>query len=111
VVLNFWASWCTPCAAEAPLLERAQQRLVRERATVLGVAYRDTTPDALSFVRQHHLTYPSLRDVNGALAQAYGTSALPETFVLDRAGRVAAISRGEVTSAFLAQAIGRAERS
>jgi len=105
VVLNFWASWCPPCEEEAPLLERAQPTLARVRATVLGVAYKDATSDSRSFARRYRLSYPNLRDSTGAFAHAYGTDKLPETFIIDRSGRVVAISRGEVNSAFLERAI------
>jgi cytochrome c biogenesis protein CcmG/thiol:disulfide interchange protein DsbE len=105
VVLNFWASWCTPCRQEAPLLEKAQRRLAAHGGTVLGVTFRDTTPDARAFMRRYGLTYPSLRDVDGKLAEDYGTRALPETFVIDRDGRVRAISRGAVSKRFLDDAL------
>lgn len=111
VVLNFWASWCEPCRAEAPLLQRAQTSLTVHHATVLGITYRDTTGDSEAFVRQYGLAYPSLRDVDGTLAGAYGTKALPETFVLDRRGRVTALSRGEVNQAFIDRAVALAARS
>ena len=104
VVLNFWASWCEPCQTEAPLLERAQQRLSAQRATVLGVTYLDASPDSRSFARRFHLTYPNLRDANGDFAHAYGTDQLPESFILDRAGHVRALSRGEIDQAFLNRA-------
>ena len=105
VVLNFWASWCPPCEEEAPMLERAQATLERSHATVLGVAYKDTTGDSQAFVRRYRLTYPNLRDSTGAFARSYGTDKLPETFVIDRTGHVVAISRGEVDTAFLTRAI------
>ena len=108
VVLNFWASWCTPCKAEAPVLERAQHRLQSSGAgTVLGVTYRDATPNSLNFVRKNRVTYPSIRDVDGDLAQDYGTRALPETFVIDRQGRIAAISRGQITQQSMDRALKR----
>ncbi len=109
VVLNFWASWCEPCQLEAPLLERAQSQLERHDGTVLGVTYLDASPDSLSFVRHYHLTYPNLRDNSGTFAHSYGTDQLPESFVIDRYGRIVAISRGEIDQAFVDHAIALAE--
>jgi cytochrome c biogenesis protein CcmG, thiol:disulfide interchange protein DsbE len=111
VVLNFWASWCEPCQVEAPLLEHAQSRLERTNGTVLGVAYLDASPDSKSFVRRYRLTYPNLRDDNGAFAHSYGTNQLPESFVIDRKGQVVALSRGEIDQAFLDRAIALAQSS
>ena len=109
VVLNFWASWCDPCKAEAPMLESVQRELLAHRATVLGVTDLDLAPDSRSFVARYGLTYPNLRDVDGNLSHAYGTNQLPETFVIDRNGRVAAISRGEINRGFLGRAVALAE--
>lgn len=109
VVLNFWASWCEPCEQEAPMLERAQRVLAHHDATVLGVTYKDITSDSLDFVRRYHLTYPTLRDATGDFAQSYGTDQLPESFVIDRSGKIVAISRGEVDERFLANAVRLAE--
>jgi cytochrome c biogenesis protein CcmG/thiol:disulfide interchange protein DsbE len=109
VVLNFWASWCYPCKDEAPELERAQKRLQESGdGTVLGVTYRDASQDSQKFIKDYKLTYPSIRDVDGKLAQDYGTRALPETFVIDRAGKVVALSRGTVSRRFLDQALDKA---
>ena len=106
VVLNFWASWCDPCRGEAPLLERAQRRLAREGGTVFGVTYKDRASASRSFARRYGYTFPSVRDDELDLAPEFGTIRLPETFVIDRRGRVVAISRGEITDyRFLDQAI------
>jgi len=107
VVLNFWASWCTPCTDEAPLLQRTQRQLGGQ-GTVLGATYNDIPGDSTDFERKYHVTYPSVRDVGLKLAQDYNTHALPETFVIDRNGKVVAISRGQVSERFLSSAVRKA---
>jgi cytochrome c biogenesis protein CcmG, thiol:disulfide interchange protein DsbE len=101
VVLNFWASWCKPCTEELPLLEKTQRSLAGKNATVLGANYQDLTDSALKFVHRFKLTYPSLRDRDGQFADRYGSRAFPETFVIDRRGRIAAQRRGPVDRAWL----------
>jgi cytochrome c biogenesis protein CcmG/thiol:disulfide interchange protein DsbE len=105
VLLNFWASWCPPCHREAPLMELAQRKLARRGGTVLGVSSQDTASDSSSFMREYHLTFPDLRDVSGEFVHAYGTAALPESFILDTHGRILAISRGEIDTAFIEKAV------
>jgi cytochrome c biogenesis protein CcmG, thiol:disulfide interchange protein DsbE len=101
VVLNFWASWCPPCVDELPLLEREQRRLETGGGTVLGVNYKDIPEDALGFVSAHRLSFPSLRDPDGEYSERYATLGIPETFVIDRRGRIAALRRGPVDQAWL----------
>ncbi|MGA2756141.1 MAG: TlpA disulfide reductase family protein [Solirubrobacteraceae bacterium] len=99
VVLNFWASWCSTCTAEAALIERAQRQLAASGdGTVLGIDYKDLSGGAQQFIGTYELSYPNLRDIDGSFAEAYGTDALPETFVLNRNLQVVAISRGEITT-------------
>ena len=112
VVLNFWASWCEPCRDEAPVLEKAQEKLAAARSgTVLGATFNDATDDASAFEREFKITYPSLRDVGTDLAHGFGTNKLPETFVLDRQGRVVAVSRGQLSQKFLDRALAEAQRA
>ena len=101
VLVNFWASWCPPCTDELPLLQRAQKALEKRGATVLGINTRDATEDALGFVRRYDLTFPSLRDGSGDFAEKWGLVAYPESFVIDRDGRVAALLRGPLTQEWI----------
>lgn len=109
VVLNFWASWCEPCLAEAPVLERAQQRLEKAGAgTVLGATYQDATKDSQDFERENGLSYPSIRDVDTELYEEFGGTGIPETFVIDGEGRVVALARGQVKQDFIDDALDKA---
>jgi cytochrome c biogenesis protein CcmG, thiol:disulfide interchange protein DsbE len=105
VVLNFWASWCPPCVDELPLLERTQRRIESRGATVVGVNYQDLPEDATRFVDRFDLSYPNLRDRNGEYAEEYAILGFPETFVIDREGRIAAARRGPVTAGWLQTAL------
>jgi cytochrome c biogenesis protein CcmG/thiol:disulfide interchange protein DsbE len=109
VVLNFWASWCEPCKAEAPVLENVQKRLRQTGSgTVFGVTYKDAPDSSQAFVKQEKATWPNVRDDRLKLAPKYGTSQLPETFVIDRAGKVVALSRGQIDQEFMDAALERA---
>jgi cytochrome c biogenesis protein CcmG/thiol:disulfide interchange protein DsbE len=105
VVLNFWASWCKPCTEELPLLERTHRAIAGRNALVLGANYQDVSDSALAFVRRFKLTYPSLRDKDGEFADRYGSRAFPETFVVDRRGRIAATRRGPVDQKWLGETL------
>ncbi|MFL5818949.1 MAG: TlpA family protein disulfide reductase [Conexibacter sp.] len=104
VVLNFFASWCEPCGEEAPLLNRLQRRLAG-RGTIVGVAWNDATDDSRDFVRSHDVAYPVMRDVDGAFAKAYGVKGMPETFVVDRHGRIVTLQRSQLTPRWVAAAL------
>jgi cytochrome c biogenesis protein CcmG/thiol:disulfide interchange protein DsbE len=88
VLVNVWASWCIPCREEAPALEQLQQRQGGPRFTVLGIDSRDLSGDGRAFVEKYGLSYPQLRDGNGDAAHEYGTTGVPENFLVDPAGKV-----------------------
>src|SRR4051812_45885504 len=101
VVVNFWASWCEPCRDESPLLQRWHRRLDKRGGLVLGVDVQDISGDARAFAAEYGLTYPLLRDGPGDLRDEFGILGLPETFVVDRRGRIAAVARGPVDDKFM----------
>ena len=105
VVLNVWASWCGPCRAEAPILDQEQKTLVKHDGTVLGVTYLDNSNDSEAFVHQMHITYPVIRDVGGNFVRSWGVNGVPETFIIDRTGHVAALRRYQLAGKWLARAV------
>ncbi|HET7121684.1 MAG TPA: TlpA disulfide reductase family protein [Solirubrobacterales bacterium] len=88
VLVNIWASWCPPCRQETPALAEFQQRHGGPKFTVLGIDTRDLSDDGQAFVVSYGLDYPQLRDGNGEAADEYGTSGVPESFLIDPAGKV-----------------------
>jgi cytochrome c biogenesis protein CcmG/thiol:disulfide interchange protein DsbE len=116
VVLNFWASWCDPCAEEAPALEAAWRRWQRRGVLFLGLDMQDLRDDARAFLDEHGITYPSVRDPGKKTSKDYGATGIPETYFISAEGRVVghcigAASRAQLdagTDAALADApIGR----
>jgi len=88
VFLNFWASWCPPCRAEARELEATWQRVKDQEVIFLGIDIQDTEEDARAFLKEFSITYPNGRDASGKVAIDYGVWGIPETFFIDRRGRI-----------------------
>jgi cytochrome c biogenesis protein CcmG/thiol:disulfide interchange protein DsbE len=101
VVLNVWASWCPPCVSEMPLLQRTHEKIASRDGLVLGIDTQDAQEDALKFLRAKDIDFPSLRDRDREYGRALGVSGYPETFLIDREGRIAALRRGPITQAWL----------
>ena len=88
VFLNFWASWCPPCRAEARTLEAAWQQYKDRDVVFLGVNIQDREENAREFLNEFGVTYWNGRDAVGKIAIDYGVWGLPETFFIDREGRI-----------------------
>lgn len=109
VVLNFWASWCLPCKAEATALERDYLRYRPQGVVFVGVDYHDVTADARRFIRAHGLSFPTVEDGSGDVTEnRYGIGQVPETYVLDRRGRIVLHIPGPITDLALAGQLRRA---
>jgi cytochrome c biogenesis protein CcmG/thiol:disulfide interchange protein DsbE len=101
VLVNLWASWCPPCRHEAPILDSFYRQHRKQDVAVVAINVQDNEDDALAFVREFHLSYPQLRSVGDERSEAFGTTGLPENFLVDPHGRVAAIWRGAVDEQIL----------
>ncbi len=106
----FWASWCGPCAREAPTLERFYLSPAG-RDRVAGVDWSDGLAGARSFVRRYSWTFPNMRDAEGTVGNDYHLTVLPTTFVLDAHGRIRQVLRGPQSESSLQAALAGVERS
>lgn len=89
VVLNFWATWCPPCVEETPALNRLQRYIDSRGGMVLGVSVDEDPAAYLKFLKDQEVNFPTYRDPTRKTALDYGTSMYPETYVIDRRGKIA----------------------
>ena len=101
VLVNVWASWCEPCRDELPLVQRAHRMLSARGGTVLGIDVKENSGAALEAVEEYGLSFPNLRDRDGSFVREWGQTGYPESYVIDRQGKVAAVRRFPVTQRWL----------
>lgn len=89
VLVNFWATWCPPCVEETPSLEKLSTDLRSLGVEVIGISVDQDSTALNKFVDEYHISFPVARDPNQTMAALYGTFKFPETYILDRDGRVA----------------------
>jgi cytochrome c biogenesis protein CcmG, thiol:disulfide interchange protein DsbE len=89
VVLNFWATWCPPCVEETPALIELNKRISNRNGVVLGVSVDEDPAAYDKFIQDHGINFPTSRDASKKYAQDYGTVMYPETYIIDRHGKIA----------------------
>ncbi|MCB0157375.1 MAG: TlpA family protein disulfide reductase, partial [Caldilineaceae bacterium] len=98
VVLNFWASWCDPCRAEADLLEQTWQREQNNGIVFIGLDYLDQEHAALGYLDEFGITYPNGPDLQSAAARTYGIKGVPETYFISPDGKITSFVIGPIVS-------------
>lgn len=101
VIINFWASWCVPCAAEAPDLQSAWEKYEDEDVIFLGIAYADNGPNSLAFLERFGVSYLNAPDIGTFVSDLYHIEGVPETFIVDQNGDIAEFIYAGVTEAQL----------
>jgi cytochrome c biogenesis protein CcmG/thiol:disulfide interchange protein DsbE len=101
VLVNFWASWCEPCRDEAPALSKFEKEHGGQKFTVVGIDTQDISDDGLQFAKEYDLTYPLLHDGNGDNGHEFGTTGVPENYLLEPNGKLAWAVAGPVDAKIL----------
>ncbi|MFN8481616.1 MAG: redoxin domain-containing protein [Anaerolineae bacterium] len=99
VLVNFWATWCAPCAIEMPALEETYRKYKDQGLVVLAVNQAEGADTVSQYMREHGLTFPAVLDKDTSIAQLYRVTGYPTTWIVDRQGNLQQLRRGGFTSA------------
>ncbi len=111
VVLDFWASWCPPCRAQAPIIDGVSRAMQGKGVQIVGVNTGDELSAAHEFIKMTGLTYPSVFDTTGAVARAFGANQLPTLVLIDPSGNVVSVQSRVVSEKELLRMIESARES
>jgi peroxiredoxin len=89
VLINFWATWCSPCREELPSLQALQRKFAQNQLVILALSVDDSWETVNTFMRQHPFTIPIYSDFDKKISTRYGTFMYPETYLVDKGGKVA----------------------
>lgn len=98
VILNFWASWCSPCRHEMPFIQQIYEDWQSEGVILLSINLRETYSVATQFMESNELSFPVLFDTDGSVGLDYKVSGIPTTFFIDRDGIIQAKKLGSFNS-------------
>lgn len=101
VIINFWASWCIPCRAEAKLLEDTWRSYKDKGVVFIGVDIQDKEAEAKAFIKEFNITYPNGPDNGGKITIDYGVSGIPVTFFVNRDGMIIDRFVGAISERYL----------
>lgn len=107
VMLNFWASWCAPCRAEAVALQNTWERYQAQDVVFIGIAYADNGPRSEAYLEEFGITYLNAPDLGTRISEDYNIQGVPETFIIDRDGNIAQFIYAGLTEDALSRVLDR----
>lgn len=105
ILVNFWGSWCTACHLEAEDLQRLWQRYREEDVLFIGVAYLDTLHDSSAYLERYGIDYPNGLDTLQQITKRFQIKGAPETFLIDRSGKIQYFQAGPIDTRALTRAL------
>lgn len=105
IIMNFWATWCPPCRAEMPGINRFYEAHQDEGLVVLAINAQEDAATVRPFIQNNNFSFPVLLDLEGRVASQYSTRSFPTTFIIDRDGVIQHVQTGEISEDELARVV------